>query len=100
MIIASNVYTVSSENRDTAIKAMRKVSQASLKIEGITNHGFYEDLREPNTIRFYGEFASPEAVKSQHESQHAKEFWELMKELGVTTSGGMISTYTPLPEDS
>jgi quinol monooxygenase YgiN len=92
MIIATNVYTVNSENRDTAMAEMMKYSAASRQVEGVINHSYYADIGDPTIIRFYGEFEDMEAVERQHNAP----FYKAMKALGVTTSGGFLSTYTPL----
>lgn len=91
MIIATNIYTVNSENRDAAIAEMIKVSAASRQVEGVIKHSYYADIGDPTVIRFYGEFEDSEALDRQHNAP----FYEAMKALAVTTSGGFLSTYTP-----
>ena len=96
MIIATNIYIVNSENRDAAIAEMITVTAASLQVEGVIKHSYYADIGDPTVIRFYGEFEDAEAVERQKKGQHVAPFFEAMEALGVTTSGGFLSTYTPL----
>lgn len=100
MIIVTNIKTVNPEKRDEAVAEMMKMSKISRQVSGITRYGFYADLDDPNTFRFYAEFESVEVIKTQHQSQHFKAFVEAAKAIGVTTSGGLASAYTPFSDDA
>jgi quinol monooxygenase YgiN len=98
MIIVTNIKTVNPEKRDEAVAEMKKITKISRQVSGIIRYGFYADLDDVNTFRFYAEFESVDTFKTQHQSQHFKAFVEVEKTIGITTSNGIGSYYTPISD--
>lgn len=99
MIIATGIFTIPSGKQNNVVAAMIKFSKSSRAVVGCITHGFYVDLEDANTIRFYGTWENSESFSAQLKSEHFTTIWDVFDTNGVKSETGGRFTITALSED-
>ena len=99
MVYVTAVTTVSPANRDEVVAALLAWTETARQLPGVISHGFFADLNDENTIRFYAEYESEADWKASTGHPQNAAMREVLKANALNVKGGQYSA-VPLSDNA